>query len=159
MTGAALVETLRETEEAYAQPNQASVQYLVEGKERSFLAEIAEDLGEIGQEALRNALKHGGGGAIVVRLHYTDASLDLSVKDSGSGVDDRVLRMGVPGHFGLAGMCERAARISARLVIRSSPGEGTTVSVSIPAARAYESDSERWTFRGLFRRTRQEKLK
>jgi signal transduction histidine kinase len=166
MTGAAMVETLRETAEAYAQTNQDPVQYLVEGKERPFYPEIAEEVSEIGQEALRNALKYAGGGTIVVRLHFGESSFDLSVRDAGSGIDDEVLRTGIPGHFGLAGMRERAARISAHLAIDSAPNGGTTVHVSIPAIRAYQSDSDvdavdpiRWSFWKLFRRARQEKIK
>jgi signal transduction histidine kinase len=165
MTGAAMVDTLRETAEAYAQMDQTPVQYLVEGEERPFYPEIAEEVSEIGQEALRNALKHADGGPIVVRLHFGEASLDLSVRDAGSGVDDAVLRTGIPGHYGLAGMRERAARISAQLVIHCAPS-GTTVHVSIPAIRAYQSDSDvdigyqnRWSFQKLFRRARQEKIK
>jgi len=92
MTGAAMVETLRETTEVYAQIDQTPVQYLVEGKERPFCPEVAEEISEIGQEALRNALKHTGGGMIVVRLHFGESSFDLSVRDAGSGADDAVLR-------------------------------------------------------------------
>ncbi len=166
LSGATLVETLRETVEAYAQKDQAPVQYLIEGKERPFCPEIAEEISEIGQEALRNAVKHAGGGTIVVRLHFGEASFDLSVRDAGGGFDEGVLRTGVPGHYGLAGMRERAARISAQLVINSTPGSGTTVHVSIPAVRAYQSDTDvefgdqnRWSLWNRFRRARQEKLR
>lgn len=163
MTGAAMVETFRRTAEAYAQIGQTPVQYLIEGKERLISPEIAEEFCEIGQEALRNALKHAGSGTIAVRLHFGEASFDLNVRDSGGGIDDAVLRTGMPGHYGLAGMRERAARISAELVLHSALGSGTAVHVSIPAIRAYQSDSDidsgGQTFWKLFRRDRQEKLK
>ena len=136
MTGAAMVETFRETVEAYAQIDQTPVQCLVEGKERPFYPEIAEEVSEIGQEALRNALKHAGGGTIVVHLHFGEASFDLSVRDAGGGIDEGVLQTGKRGHHGLAGMRERAARIRAQLVIHSAPSSGTAVHVSIPAIRA-----------------------
>ena len=96
VTGTALVETFRETAEAYAQIDQSPEQYLVEGNERPLCPEITEEVSEIGQEALRNALKHAGG-TIVVSLHFGEASFDLSVRDAGGGIDDGVLRNGYAG--------------------------------------------------------------
>jgi signal transduction histidine kinase len=166
MSGAVLVETLRGVVEAYALRERASVQYVVDGNERPLSPDIAEDVSEIGQEALRNALKHAGNRTIVVHLHYGAASFDLSVRDDGGGIDDGVLRSGVPGHYGLVGMRERAARVQAEFTIQSKPGRGTTVRVSVPATRAYQNDSSvnagaenRWFLWKLFRRARQEKMK
>jgi signal transduction histidine kinase/ligand-binding sensor domain-containing protein len=166
MTGPALVEILRGTAEAYAQTDSSAVQYLVEGDERPLCPEVAEEVSEIGQEALRNALKHAGSGAIVVRLHLGAAYFELSVRDEGSGMGDAVMCMGVTGHYGLAGMRERAARISAKFSIYSAPDRGTIVQVSVPATLAYRNDREadagdrdRWPFWKPFRRARQEKMK
>jgi signal transduction histidine kinase/ligand-binding sensor domain-containing protein len=165
ITGSALVEALKRTAEAYVETNPGPVRYLLEGEERPLHPEIAENVSEIGQEALRNALKHASGSAIVVHLHFGAASLDLSVRDEGGGMDDEVLRTGISGHYGLAGMRERAARITAEFSIRSSPGRGTTVHVSVPAICAYQNDSraharDRWSLWRRFRcRSRQEKVK
>jgi signal transduction histidine kinase len=111
-------------------------------------------------------MKHGGNSAIVVRLSFGAASFDLSVCDEGSGMADAVMRTGVRGHYGLAGMRERAARISARISIESAPGQGTTVQVFVPAALAYRNnceadagDRDRWSLWKPFRRVRQEKIK
>jgi signal transduction histidine kinase len=41
-------------------------------------------------------------------------------------------------------MCERAARIGARLDIASGPGEGTRVEVQVPAAVAYRPRTAWW---------------
>lgn len=166
MSGAALVEMLRGTAAAYAKSETETVQYLVEGTERLLRAEAAEQLSEIGQEALRNALKHAGESTIVVRLHYGTASFDLSVRDDGNGIDNAVLQSGILGHYGLAGMRERAARMQAELTIHSAPGRGTTVHLRVPAIRAYQNDPDanagaknRWSTWGSFRRARQEKVK
>jgi signal transduction histidine kinase/ligand-binding sensor domain-containing protein len=166
MTGSALVEILRGTAEAYAQTDSSTVQYIVEGDERPLCPEFAEEVSEISQEALRNALKHAGNSAIVVRLHFGTKSFDLSVRDEGSGMSDAVMRMGAAGHYGLAGMRERAARISATIFIHSAPGSGTTVQVSVPATLAYRNnweadagDRDRWSLWKTFRRVRQEKMK
>ena len=159
VTGRALMDMLRSTADAYAQVDRVPVEYLVEGDERQLSPEIVEDVSEIGQEALRNALKHAGDGAITVRLHFGGESFDLSVRDEGAGIDDVVLRRGVPGHYGLVGMRERAARMPAEFTIQSAPGRGTTVHISVPAIRAYQNDTDadagewsRWPLRRLFRR-------
>jgi signal transduction histidine kinase len=167
ISGPALLETLRRTAEGYAETNHPPVQYLVDGEERPLRPEIAEDVSEIGQEALRNALTHAGKGAIFVRLHFGVASFDLSVRDEGDGMDDAVLRTGIPGHYGLAGMRERAARMSADFTIHSTSGHGTTVLVSIPAIHAYQHDSggkmadgSRWfSWKPFHRWLRPEKMK
>jgi hypothetical protein len=74
--------------------------------------------------------------------------------------------MGVTGHYGLAGMRERAARISAKIWIHSAPGRGPTVQVLVPATLAYRNDWEadsgdrdRSSFWKPFRRARQRKVK
>jgi signal transduction histidine kinase len=166
MSRAVLMETLRGVVEAYARSDRASVQFFVGGNERPLSHEIAEDVSEIGQEALRNALKHAGNTSIAVRLDYGPASFDLSVRDNGGGMDDGVLRSGVPGHYGLVGMRERAVRVQAELTIQSAPGRGTTVHLSVPAIRSYQNDAlasgsaqNQWSRWKLFRRARQEKMK
>ena len=166
MTGSALVEILRGTAEAYAQSDSSRVQYLIEGDEWPLCPEVAEEVSEISQEALRNALKHAGNSAIVVRLHFGTNSFDLSVRDEGGGMRDAVMRMGVTGHYGLAGMRERAARISATISIHSAPGQGTTVQVLVPATLAYRNNWEadagnrdRWSLWKPFRRVRHGKMK
>jgi signal transduction histidine kinase/ligand-binding sensor domain-containing protein len=138
ITASAFMETLRRTAEAYPERDGMAVEYLVEGDERLLRPEIGDDLSELGQEALRNALKHAGNVAIHVRLIYTPASVELRVHDNGGGITNAILQSGVRGHYGLAGMRERAARISARFSINSAPGQGTTVLVSVPASRAYQ---------------------
>ena len=53
-------------------------------------------------------------------------------------------RGGREGHWGLAGMRERAARIGARLDIVSGPGTGTRVEVHVPATVAYRPRTAWW---------------
>jgi signal transduction histidine kinase/ligand-binding sensor domain-containing protein len=141
ITGPALLDALRKTAEAYPENDRTPVQYFMEGNEQPLCPDIAEDLSEIGQEALRNALKYARETAITVHLHFGRASLDLSVQDEGAGMDEAVLRAGTPGHYGLVGMRERAARIGAAFKIQSAPGRGTTVHISVPAIRVYQKDS------------------
>jgi signal transduction histidine kinase/streptogramin lyase len=141
VTGAALLDSLRQTADAYPQKNRAEVEYRIEGTERLLRPEIAEDVIELGQEALRNALKYGGNSAIQIRLRYGPSAFELLVRDHGIGIADHILRDGVPGHYGLAGMRERASRMKGAFSIVSSPGRGTTVQVLLTASRAYQDES------------------
>ena len=45
-----------------------------------------------------------------------------------------MIRTGREGHFGLMGMQERAQRIRGQVHIRSRPGAGTDVSLTVPAS-------------------------
>jgi signal transduction histidine kinase len=137
VTAAALIDSLRRTADAYSDKNRGRVEYRVDGNERQLRPETAEELCEIAGEALRNALKHAGKGTIRVDLRYGSSTLELSIRDQGDGMTDQVLQTGIPGHYGLAGMRERAARMGAELSIASAPGRGPTVHLSLPAAYAY----------------------
>jgi signal transduction histidine kinase len=97
------------------------------------LAPLAENaLLHIGQEALTNAVTHARAKRIEARLEFTDKHVRLFVKDDGCG-----FHPGEPsrngGGFGLLGMRERVERLHGELLVRSSPGSGTEISVTIPA--------------------------
>ena len=93
---------------------------------------IDRELFRIAQEALQNALKHSAAGKVVVRLDEGDRALALRVRDDGVGFDPDA-----PGprsrSLGLTSMEERAQALGATLEIVSAPGEGTTVSLEVPA--------------------------
>lgn len=90
---------------------------------------VEEQLHRIAREALNNALKHACAAKITVRLRQMAGELRLSICDDGVGFDTS--RERPEGSYGLRGMEERAARIGADLSIRSAPGEGTTIQVSV----------------------------
>ena len=99
---------------------------------------LPKDLGlslyRITQEALANVQRHADAREARVSLTCEDGILTLVVKDDGRGFDlERPLRGSTPGpHFGLLGMRERANMVKGSFEIRSSPGNGTTVTVSVP---------------------------
>jgi nitrate/nitrite-specific signal transduction histidine kinase len=72
------------------------------------------------------------------------SNLRMRFRDNGKGMSKEQLEAGSPvGHWGVTGMKERASRIGARLDIWSTPGAGTEVDVSVPAATAYFVDSRK----------------
>ncbi len=108
---------------------------------RTFAPEVEYNLLRILREAVNNAVKHSGADTISVTLHNKPDKLMLTIQDDGSGFDRDHASPG-PGHYGLIGMKERASQIGATLEVNSQPGEGTTISVilpaSVPAGRALE---------------------
>lgn len=87
--------------------------------------EVADEFHRIGQEAIHNAVRHAAASAVTVTLDCLDTGgVRLSVKDDGRGFDPDYP---VPGHFGIAGMQERAARVGATVTIISEIGRGTEI--------------------------------
>lgn len=89
----------------------------------------------IAQEAMSNARRHAAATTVTVILHEHDGVLELCVRDDGVGFDAVAAAAG-SGRFGLTTMAERARAVDGTLDVRSVLGEGTTVSLSVPARPA-----------------------
>jgi signal transduction histidine kinase len=124
-----------------------AVQYNIHGTELPVRAGVAEEIVQIGREALRNALQHTDG-IVHVDIHYAPRVFCMTIEDKGKGMTSTILESGVPGHFGLRGMRERAARIASTLTIESKVRGGTHVQLTVPARMAYsgfDTASGLWT--------------
>jgi hypothetical protein len=76
-------------------------------------------------------------------LSYGEEQLRIRVQDNGRGMSKETLNLGRPGHYGIAGMQERAERLGGSMSIRSRVGEGTEVNLTIPARFLYQNGSLR----------------
>jgi PAS domain S-box-containing protein len=103
--------------------------YEIEGAVYALPSEVESNLLRIGQEALTNAIKHAHADEIRVELVYDRDRFCLRVKDNGQGFG--VGSIPASKGFGLLGMSERAERIGAQLMIRSQPGQGTEMIVTV----------------------------
>lgn len=83
------------------------------------------------QETLQNVVKHAAATTVSVTLARRGDAVVLTVADDGAGFDPSAA--GGPTSFGLAGMRERAALLGADLSVRSAAGDGTTVTLQLPA--------------------------
>jgi len=88
----------------------------------------------IAQEALHNAIQHADASEIAVRLTQYPDRLRLTVTDDGRGIAGGLEpgRFVAQGHFGLAGMRERAAMIGAKLDVQTAVDYGTIVILELP---------------------------
>jgi signal transduction histidine kinase len=110
----------------------------IDGPPRQLPNAVEDQLFRIAQEALRNAATHARASAVRIGLRYDDRQVVLTISDDGVGFDPNADEPHARGHFGLAGLRERAAKIDATLQIRSAPGAGTTIEVTAPAERPPE---------------------
>lgn len=106
------------------------IELLQEGE----LAQLPKDAAlcayRIVQEALRNCTKHSRAANVRVVLVNAGHKLRLSVFDDGCGFDVES-EAGKHG-LGLTSMWERVRTVGGNICIRSKPGFGTLVDVSIP---------------------------
>ena len=86
---------------------------------------------KIAQELLFNVVKHAGVRQATVRLRSGRGRLRLTVADRGQGFDAATLTH--TDGFGLMSIRERVGLLGGRVKIRSTPGKGTLVSVTLPA--------------------------
>ena len=126
-----------------AAPRKVKYQVVVEGTPRSLRALVREEIYRIGGEALANAFRHAAASGVETVLEYGRNHFRLMVRDDGQGIDPEVLKAGREGHFGLSGLRERAARIGARLKVRTAAGAGTEIDLLVPAAAAFERPARR----------------
>ena len=112
------------------------------GEELSIVYDIEEDgflLPVLSiQPLVENAVKHGiakkrGGGVVTISSRQTEKQYQVTVSDTGVGFDvERYMDDGKV-HVGLINIRQRLTnRVNATVDIDSTPGNGTTVTVTIP---------------------------
>jgi len=111
---------------------------IVAGRQLPLRPAVRQEIYRIGREALVNAFCHSGAKRVELELEYADSNLTMRVRDNGCGIDPQVLDSGREGHWGLAGMRERATGIGGLLKISSNATAGTQVQLSIPSGVAFQ---------------------
>ena len=87
----------------------------------------------VAQEALTNVARHAHASRVrLVLTRNASNTLCLTIADDGRGMDPARATRGL----GLLGASERAAALGGELHVRSSPGEGLCLSLSVPLPAA-----------------------
>ena len=107
---------------------QIQASFETQGDVRTNDPEVAMHLYRIAQEALNNAVKHGGAKKVVVALRVEDHMLKLTISDDGTGLP--VPKTSDRG-MGLKTMRYRALQIGAQLDIKNNATQGVTVTCSV----------------------------
>ena len=129
-----LVEALSDYVSDWSAHAGVSAKLRVDGMEGKRLSDEVETiLYRVTQEALNNVAEHAGARNVAVELRRAPDRTMLTVTDDGTGFDLQGQRRDGRKHFGLDGMRERAALVGGTFTVDGRPGDGTTISVRIPA--------------------------
>jgi signal transduction histidine kinase len=86
------------------------------------------------QESLLNVVKHADMDVAQVALAFEGEHLVVAVRDEGAGFNPAAVRSERGRHVGLGLLRERIRLVGGTLEVTSSPGHGTTLTMSLPAA-------------------------
>jgi len=110
----------------------------VEGTPHPLPPIVQDEVYRIAGEALRNAFRHARASRIEVEIRYDQRIFRLRVRDDGKGIDAAAAGgRSYEGHYGVAGMHERAKLIGGKLSVWSELDSGTEVELTMPASVAY----------------------
>lgn len=109
-------------------PAGIEVDVAVAGDLAALPLEVSEELYIVIREAVRNAVLHASPHTIRIDVEVREGKTLAKVEDDGSGFDVAL----TPAGIGLLSMSERIELLGGALMITSTPGDGTTVSMTVP---------------------------
>ncbi|UJX39690.1 hypothetical protein K9F62_13295 [Desulfovibrio sp. JY] len=92
------------------------------------------------QEGLRNIAKHARARYVGISLECGEGRMVLTIRDDGAGFKPQCAKL-TPG-IGLASMRERVQYAKGAFFIRSEPGQGTVITVSVPGRKEPYDETE-----------------
>jgi signal transduction histidine kinase len=131
-----LVEHLADMVERFRHRTSIQARLVCDGDEIDLTPRACREVAGIVQEALANVRKHSGATSVVVRLERGGVNWTLAVDDNGCGLDfeGRLTQDEIDAQRkGPVIIKERVRAIGGSLALRSQPGFGTQVEVTIPA--------------------------
>jgi signal transduction histidine kinase len=86
------------------------------------------------QQSLANVIRHAKATEVNVRFSFDAEETHLEIRDNGKGFDVPAnwIEFVRQGHYGLAGAAERANTLGGTFNVQSTPGNSTTIQVTIP---------------------------
>lgn len=134
----ALLDALRQVTARWAAESGIAAAFAIRGNPEPLGADRDLLLLQAAREGLTNVRKHAAARSATLTLTYFADRCVLNVQDDGRGfVPDLPVAVDpTSGGLGLAGLRSRAAALGASVVVESAPGEGATLSVSIPYTEA-----------------------
>jgi len=152
---AALDDTLREIAQSFsgATSAQQSLELVLRGQASAFLkntdirlkldirgslefltASQRIAIFRIVQEALSNIRDHSGAASASIRIANTSKGVEVDIVDDGGGfdVDSTLIGAARRGRLGLVGVAERVRLLGGSFDVRSAPGAGTRLELTLP---------------------------
>jgi signal transduction histidine kinase len=106
----------------------------IEGEVEGLSNDMEIAIYRILQETLNNVKKHAEATEVEVLAQFTRRQIKVTVRDNGRGfeVPEAITDLANYGSFGLMGLHERAQLFGGEVLVRSQPGKGTMVQMSMP---------------------------
>lgn len=133
----ALEAALRRSAGEWTQRTGTHTTVLSTGESTPLHADVEVTLLRAAQEALTNVARHAGATSVSITVSYMPDVVLLDVHDDGVGFVPDAVTTGL----GLRGMRERVEQIGGAIAVESAPGDGTTISVSLPTISAADWDA------------------
>jgi signal transduction histidine kinase len=136
---ATLPEALTQLTEGWAKESGINATFSMTGTSFSLHPQAEVTLLRSAQEALANVRKHSKASKVTITLSYMNDIVALDVHDDGVGFDTKCLHFfsieqsGVG--YGLNALSERVKQSGGMFSVESTPTEGTTLAVALPAIR------------------------
>lgn len=129
-----LTAVLRTTSTEFAHRTGITVKLVCPPQMARLPADIELALYRILQESLRNVARHASARHVTVRLRQGNAFVQMVISDDGIGFDPHRHATGRKGSngLGLLSISERASYVDGAFKIRSVPGAGTGIAVTVP---------------------------
>jgi signal transduction histidine kinase len=128
---------LKKLAESAAERGKVALELSLPEQIPSLSPDVEQCVYRIAQEAVENVVHHANAGKLILRLTVDKANIFLAVEDDGLGL--KVDQAEQAGHYGLAGMRERAQLAGGRLSVSSQPDHGTRVHLAIEGYRHDQS--------------------
>jgi len=114
------------------------------GNPRPLAPASRQEIEAIAREAIANVFRHAKASRLDIALDWSGRGLVLSIADDGIGVHPSLLARGRPGHWGVRGMRERAARIGASISVRNRIEGGVEVRLETGGGAGYGVAAGPW---------------
>jgi len=134
-----LVNAVKELTNAFAVEKKLSVKFLHQNLEDIDFENKDIILFRIIQEALTNVIKHAQAKNIEVSLQYKQGKVYLKIKDDGKGFNPKEYGRSAKS-LGLSVMRERAKLVGGIIQLKSSPGAGTHIQLSVPVKEKHNAE-------------------
>ncbi|HEX9016099.1 MAG TPA: ATP-binding protein, partial [Chloroflexota bacterium] len=105
----------------------------LQGLERRLPKPVEAQLYRIVQEMLTNVSKHSRASRVAITMTMAGETLRILVEDDGIGFDASTATSRPDSGLGLLTMRERAGLLGGTFNLRSTPGHGTSVEITVPA--------------------------
>jgi len=130
-----LVPALKRYVEQYMKDYGIYVETILMGREYELSSSLVVALFRVIQESMTNIRKYAKATEVLIKIEFLKNRINVVVRDNGCGFDvEKELAEKSGMAFGLIGMRERIQLLKGKFEVKSSPGHGTEVILSVPTA-------------------------